>query len=307
MPGWVPFTGLTIGVLFLLLGLARLSQGVVTESPPELPAGDETAGQTTAVTDRPDEGSSATDGGAASEAVTAIERVDGVESAPAPDGDGADEETEPWEADPVEPPEQAEFTTGALLANVAFTQGLFGAAIAVGAWYYDIPAAALGIAAEPMQTGMLAVAVGVAFGVVLWLANEATAAVADAVGAAYDESLREMLTPDTAGGWVLLLGVILPLIAVVEELIFRAALIGVPAAGFDISPWALAIFSSAMFAFGHGAQGRAGIVVTGGLGFVLAGGYILSGSLLVVVIAHYLVNALEFVVHEGLGADRLFA
>jgi membrane protease YdiL (CAAX protease family) len=46
-----------------------------------------------------------------------------------------------------------------------------------------------------------------------------------------------------------------------------------------------------------------GVVVTGVLGFVLAAAFVLTGSLLAVVVAHYLVNALEFVVHEGLGAD----
>ena len=210
-------------------------------------------------------------------------------------------------AAPVEDVESPgeELSTGALLANVALTQGLFGAVLAVGAWYYEIPWAALGLTETAVESSVLVVIVGLVFGVLLWIANEISATVADAVGAGYDESLREMLAPDTGPGWVLLLGVILPIIAIVEELLFRAALIGVPAAGFGIHPLALAIFSSALFAMGHGAQGRVGIAVTGGLGFVLAGGYILTGSLVVVVIAHYLVNALEFVVHEGVGADRL--
>ncbi|MCH7661371.1 MAG: CPBP family intramembrane metalloprotease domain-containing protein, partial [Euryarchaeota archaeon] len=39
------------------------------------------------------------------------------------------------------------------------------------------------------------------------------------------------------------------------------------------------------------------------LGFVLAAAFILTESLLVVVVAHYLVNALEFVVHEGFGIE----
>jgi membrane protease YdiL (CAAX protease family) len=91
---------------------------------------------------------------------------------------------------------------------------------------------------------------------------------------------------------------VLPLIALSEELLFRAALIGVPAAGFAVSPWLLAVGSSLLFALGHGAQGRVGIVVTGVLGFALAAGYILTGSLLVVVAAHYVVNAMEFLLHE---------
>jgi membrane protease YdiL (CAAX protease family) len=100
---------------------------------------------------------------------------------------------------------------------------------------------------------------------------------------------------------VVLLGVILPIIAGVEEFLFRAAAIGVTAAAFDTSPWALAVVSSIAFALGHGAQGRIGVVVTGGLGFALAAVFVVTDSLLVVVVAHYLVNALEFVVHEGVG------
>jgi membrane protease YdiL (CAAX protease family) len=111
------------------------------------------------------------------------------------------------------------------------------------------------------------------------------------------------MAPDSANGWLLLLGVILPLVAVFEEFLFRGVLVGAFAAGFAVSPWLLAVGSSVLFALGHGAQGPAGILVTGSLGLVLAAGYVLTGSLLVVVVAHYLVNALEFVVYEGLGVE----
>ena len=303
MPGWVPFTGLTAVVLALLLGLARLSQRAVDDRPAlpdgadSTPASDvesgdagptEVAGPDSIPPEGPRPETATTESGPMTVSGTG-------------DTDGGPEPTpEPAAATP-----RQEFSTGALLANVALTQGLFGAVVAAGAWYYEIPTAALGLTDTAVGTGALAVAVGIVFGVLLWTANELSATAADAVGATYDESLREMLAPDSMLGWLVLLGIILPIIAIVEELLFRAALIGVPAAGFGIHPLALAIFSSALFALGHGAQGRVGIVVTGGLGFVLAGGYILSGSLLVVVVAHYLVNALEFLVHEGVGMDRL--
>ena len=151
------------------------------------------------------------------------------------------------------------------------------------------------------------IGLGVAFGVVLWIGNELSTWLADAAGAAYDESLRELLAPASAGGWLILFGAVLPTIAVAEEVLFRAALIGVPAAGFGVSPWLLAAVSSVAFALGHGAQGRVGIVVTGLLGFVLAAGYIRSGSLLVVIVAHYLVNATEFFAHEYLGVGSALA
>ena len=187
-----------------------------------------------------------------------------------------------------------------LLANVALTRGLFGALVAAAAWYFEVPAAALGLA-EARVGGPAAVGLGVGFGLVLWVGNELASALADASGASYDEGLRTMLAPDSAGGWLLLLGVTLPAIAVVEEFLFRAAAVGAPAAGLGVSPWVLAVVSSVAFALGHGAQGRVGVVVTGALGFVLAAGFVLSGSLVLVVVAHYLVNALEFGVHEGLG------
>jgi membrane protease YdiL (CAAX protease family) len=190
-------------------------------------------------------------------------------------------------------------SAGALLANVALTQGLFGGLLAAAAWYFDVPGSALGLWGGP--DGVLAVAVGVAFGLALWLGNEVASAAADAAGAAYDEELRTLLSPGTARGWVLLLGGTLPIIALVEEFLFRAAVIGGVAAAIPVSPWALAVVSSAAFALGHGAQGRVGVLVTGALGFALAAGFVLTESFLVVVVAHYVVNALEFGLHEGLG------
>lgn len=193
---------------------------------------------------------------------------------------------------------------GALLANVALTQGVFGAVLLAGGAVFGIPAWAFG-AADPVGDliGPPAVA-GVALGVGLWLASEAGSRVAEAAGLAYDERLRGVLTPESLRGWLVLLAVVLPVIAAVEELMFRAAAIGVVTAGFDTSPWALAVVSSAAFGLGHGAQGRVGILVTGVLGMVLAAGFVLTGSFVTVLVAHYLVNALEFVVHEGLGGGR---
>lgn len=202
-----------------------------------------------------------------------------------------------------DPPQEIELTPAMVIANVAATQGLMAGVIIAAGLYFAIPIDAVGVTAAPLSTGLLGVGVGVGFGVLLWAGNELATNLADAVGAAYDEGVREMLAPTSAGGWVLLFGVVLPLIAIAEELLFRAALIGVPATFFGVSPWLLAVVASLAFALGHGAQGRVGVIVTGLLGFVLAGGYILTGSLLVVVVAHYVVNAMEFFVHEYLGLD----
>lgn len=191
-----------------------------------------------------------------------------------------------------------EMSTELLLANVAFSHGLFLVVLVAAAWYTDVPASALGASAS---TG--AVVLGVGFGLALSLANAAAGMVARGLGHAPSRALRELMVPDSAGGWVLLLGVILPLVALFEEVLFRGVLVGALTTGFAVSPWLLAVVSSVAFALGHGAQGRAGIAVTGLLGFVLAAGFIATGSLLVVVVAHYLVNALEFVVSEGRGVE----
>jgi len=278
---WAAFVGLTGVVVTLLLILARLSQTVVSDrtavshATSSRPFGD-TRSRRDAETD------------------PVIPRFD----RPGERGWPADASARRADVDPHD------LSTGALLANVVFTQGVFGALLAGGAVYFRIPLAGLGVGPTPLAAGGLGVAAGVAFGIVLWLGNEAAGRVAEVAGAGYDESLRAMLAPDSLGGWLLLLGVVLPTIAFVEEFIFRAAAVGAVAAGFGISPWLPAVVSSLAFGVAHGAQGRVGVVVTGTLGFVLAAGFVLTESLLVVVVAHYLVNALELVVHEGLGVGR---
>ncbi|WP_435182979.1 CPBP family intramembrane glutamic endopeptidase [Halobellus sp. EA9] len=197
----------------------------------------------------------------------------------------------------------ADVSTASLLANVAVSQGIFGVVLLAGAWYAEIPARAFGLA--PERIGLGAAALGVGVGLVLYAANEAGAAAGAqfGLGVGDGERLRSALAPETAGGWALLLLVVLPVIAGFEELLFRGALVGVVSAGYGISPWVLAVVSSVAFALGHGAQGRLGVVVTGTLGFVLAATFVVTGSLLVVIVAHYLINALEFVVHEGFGVE----
>jgi len=196
----------------------------------------------------------------------------------------------------------ADAPTGVLLANVAVSQATFAVVLLAGAWLARIPPRAFGLATDPESLGG-AIALGTVVGVVLYVLNAAGAGVASAGGVEYDETLRDLLTPSTARGWVALLTVVLPVVAGFEEFLFRAALIGVPAAGLGLPAWPLAVASSVVFAFGHGAQGRAGVVVTGLLGFGLAAAFVVSGSFVVVAVAHYLVNALEFVVGGYLGID----
>jgi membrane protease YdiL (CAAX protease family) len=185
-----------------------------------------------------------------------------------------------------------------LLLSAALSQMLVGALLAGLVWYAEVPPGALGI-----DDPAAAVLPGVALGIGLYVANEAGAWLAGQAGMDADESLRELLAPESRGEWALLLLVVLPTVAGVEELLFRGALIGAFEAGFSFSPWLLAVLSSVAFGLGHGLQGPGGILVTGVLGFALAAAFVLTGSLWVVIVAHYLVNALEFVVHEGLGVE----
>ena len=203
----------------------------------------------------------------------------------------------------LKPNDDPEFSTSALLVNVALSQGLFGSLLLAAAWYTGVPASAFGVDPAPLSTGWPALAVGVAAGIALYGANEAAASALDRAGAESNEELRELLSPDSAGGWAVLLGAVLPVIAAFEEFLFRAAIVGAVSTGFAVSPWAMAVVSTVAFALGHGMQGPGGIVVTGTLGVVLAVLFIVTGSFLAVVVAHYLVNALEFVVHERLDAD----
>jgi membrane protease YdiL (CAAX protease family) len=191
----------------------------------------------------------------------------------------------------------------ALLINVAVSQGLFASFLALGVWLTEVPPAALGVDRAAVAPSLLGF--GVALGAVLYVANEVGSTLGERLGLGGEEALREALAPETRPGWLLLLLVVLPVIAGFEELLFRGALVGALSVGFGVSPWLLAALSSVAFALGHGAQGPGGVVVTGLLGFALAAAFVLTGSLAVVFVAHYLVNALAFVVHDGLGWDPL--
>ncbi|SER61307.1 CPBP family intramembrane glutamic endopeptidase [Natrinema salaciae] len=343
MPQWATFVGITGVVLVLLLVLSHLTQSAFSDGDPDPNSdsdsdpdpGDgnsESSDGASAPTDAPADADrvdiaidlpprnrptertqrTRTDFDPTTDTPTSDESSAPrpASSAADPDGSASDSSRHPNAAaadgDRERPADRGidpdSLSTGVLLANVAFSQGLFALVLIGAAIYAAIPASALGIelSAAFLETGLLW---GTAAGVAFYVANELAAAAATRVGFDHEEDLRELLSPDSLREWLMLLAGVLPIIAVFEELLFRAALIGVPAAGFGLSPWLLAIGSSIAFALGHGMQGSVGVVVTGALGFALAAVFIVTGSLLVVVVAHYLVNALEFVVHEGLGLD----
>jgi membrane protease YdiL (CAAX protease family) len=186
-------------------------------------------------------------------------------------------------------------STHVLLLNVAATQTVFLVVLLGSVWYANIPPETLGIRI-PSLTDL---GIGVAVGVVLFGLNQLAARAGRQFGLGGDEALRAALTPETTDGWLALLLVVLPVVAGFEELLFRGALVGGFAAGFGLSTLPLLVASSAAFGLAHGVQGSVGVVVTGLLGVALGAVFVATGSLAVVVVAHYLVNALEFVVCEG--------
>lgn len=191
---------------------------------------------------------------------------------------------------------ERELSGGMLLANVAASQGTFTVILAVATVATGVPLDALGMTADALGAGALAAGVGLGLG--LAVANQGVAWLFRRLDVSFSEELRELLAPETPGQWVALVLGALPLVAVFEEFLFRAILIGAVGTGFGVDPWLLVAVSSGLFAAGHSAQGRAGVVVTGGLGLVLGAAFVLTGSFATVAIAHYLVNLLEFLYHE---------
>ena len=194
-------------------------------------------------------------------------------------------------------------TVHGLYTNVVVSQALVVGVLGVLAWVASVPIVVFGVGGHefsiPLQIGL-----GLGLGVGLYLANSASVSLLSRLGIDYSEDLRQALTPSGIGGWAVLLVIVLPIIATAEELVFRAAMIGGIAAGVDISPFVLILLSSLAFGAGHGMQGTGGILVTGVLGIVLGTAFVVSGSLLLVVAAHYVINALEFIVHEGIANHR---
>ncbi len=265
MTDWSAFAGIAGVVLTALLALARLSRA------------------TASTTREPD---ASTDTG---RGVTEVETPGA--------GGGPDHETQTsWERTLADDAATPRLGPVALLANVAVSQGALGTVLVFGAWWAAVPASALGLGATALAPAVLVA--GVAAGGLLYLANEAAAAAGRRYGVEGAEAFRAALAPESRRGWAVLLLVVLPVVAAFEELLFRGVLVGALAVGFGVSPWVLAGLSSVAFAAGHGAQGRLGVAVTGVLGFALAAVFVLTESLAAVVVAHYLVNALEFVVNE---------
>ncbi len=186
-----------------------------------------------------------------------------------------------------------------LLVNALVVHGLVGTVLLAGAGATGIPFESFGFSAGDL--GVRPVLAGLGIGVALYAANELVVAETKLVGVSPDERVREAIAPDSLVGWATMLGITLPLGAAAEELLFRGVLIGAMSTGFGVPVWLLAAVSSVVFGVAHSTQGAGGVLVTTLLGGALAVVFVATESLLVAAVAHYVVNVLEIVLHEGLG------
>ncbi len=108
----------------------------------------------------------------------------------------------------------------------------------------------------------------------------------------YSPEIMKNMVPRNQLEWVL---IIIPLLVavMVEEFLFRGLLIG----GFQlvVNPWVMAIASSVLFGLMHSPQGILGIVLTGLVGMVFAALFIITSSLLPVIVAHFVINFLQII------------
>lgn len=208
-----------------------------------------------------------------------------------------------WQNGPIDPSDALGMSRRELYANAVLSQALMLALIWIGMVVSGVDMATLGLpGAVDLE---IALVLGVAIGFVLAGLNEVMERSFRWLKVPYDDALRRLLAPSTPGDWASLGLLVLPTVAIFEELLFRGVLIGGLEAGLGVSPWVLGLVSSVLFAIGHVLQGLGGLVAAFLLGLFLAGTFILTESLLVVIIAHYLVNLIEFVRHPPGRSDPL--
>lgn len=100
------------------------------------------------------------------------------------------------------------------------------------------------------------------------------------------EPLRALLPHSTKEGR--LFNAVSVTAGICEEILYRGFLIAYFSAFVDM--WMAVVLSSILFGFAHMYQGKVGIVKTGAIGLVLAGLYVLTGSLWVPMVLHAFVD-----------------
>lgn len=134
----------------------------------------------------------------------------------------------------------------------------------------------------------------------------------------YDKRLLRAIVPANRREWLAVVLVLLPA-AALEELLFRSLPLGsLPwlaspwmlaspdtAASMMASPWVIAWPLSLLFGLMHASQGPWGIVGTALMGLVLSALFLLSGSIWVPIVTHWLLNATELTLAQRNGLRPL--
>jgi membrane protease YdiL (CAAX protease family) len=151
----------------------------------------------------------------------------------------------------------------------------------------------------PPKAFAIEIAVGLAIGLVLQFTVNVLSTVAIRIWGSgiYSPVVIKSIIPKTTSEWLLtpfpmLIAVIL------EEVLFRSLAVG----GFSaLFPgqwwwiWTLALVSSLIFGLVHRPQGILGMILTGVVGFAFCAIFIISGSLLMVIACHFVINMLQLI------------
>ena len=176
-----------------------------------------------------------------------------------------------------------------ILVNLVVTHGTILLVVAGGAVLAGVPGPVFGALTPTPWTLTIGVVVGVsAYGLaegIVWLLKRR--------GVRTDRRLTTALEPRSWPQAVVLGGVAFPVAAAAEEVLYRGAMIGALGAGLAVPEWLLLFGSAIAFGAGHSLQGWGGVLVASALGLFLGGAFLATGSLLAVIVAHYVVNMLE--------------
>lgn len=187
------------------------------------------------------------------------------------------------------PPRDFFVVAAAVFGGIGAVVGL---GIAVGILVFDLPTAAVGLDASPVRGA----AVGAVAGLGLAGGHKLLIKGLKAAGLEFTELYEEMV-PETvpALGWY---GAGIGVQASAEEVIFRAALVGAPAALLSVSPWYFVVPAAVLFGFAHTGRGTGSVVSTAIVG-VAFGGLFVTAGLVAAAVAH-VVNNTVAVAYSGL-------
>jgi membrane protease YdiL (CAAX protease family) len=135
---------------------------------------------------------------------------------------------------------------------------------------------------------------GLLLSVPLLFGTQVLAAALRAAGLSGPPSNAPGVTPGNSFGEVLLAFILVVVVAVAEETIFRGYLLLRLTEVLRSRAWAV-IISSVVFAIGHGYEGGAATVTIGFTGLALASVYIWRGSLVAPVVMHFVLDLVGIV------------